>query len=217
MMKIIAMIPARLGSNRLKKKNLLKINNKTLVSLCIDKCTESNCFSEIFLNTESEEIAKEGLGKCSIYMRDELIANHSATSENFVRDFLSKVDCDYLFQIHTIAPMIKSEDIMQFVHDFIKSEKQVGLCYEKVILETVDHLNQSINFSFDKKENSQDLQQLKTINWCMTGWKVDGILDEECLSFGKDRYFHEVPKVTGIVIKTMEDYVICKKIMEKQC
>ena len=214
-MKIVAMIPARLGSNRLKKKNLLKINGKTLVLTCIEKCLEAGCFSEIFLNTESEEIANEGLGKCKIFNRDEAIANDFATSEDFVRDFLSKIDCDYLFQIHTIAPLLRAEDINKFVQDFIESGKQVGLSYEKTILETVDSHNQPINFSFDKKQNSQELEHLKTINWCMTGWKVESILDEKCLSFCRNRYFHEVPRLSGFVIKTMEEYIICKKIMEK--
>ena len=210
------MIPARLGSNRLKRKNLLQINGKTLVSICIDKCIKTRCFSEIFLNTESEEIASEGLGKCKIFAREASIANDSATSEDFVRDFLSKVDCDYLFQIHTIAPLLRIEDIKKFVYDFIESGKQVGLCYEKVFLETVNSNNQPINFSFDKKQNSQNLDQLKTINWCMTAWKVEGILNEKCLSFGQNRYFHQVPKLSGFVIKTEEDYIICKKIMEKK-
>lgn len=211
------MIPARLGSNRLKKKNLLEINGKTLVSICIDKCKNSSCFSEIFLNTESEEIASEGLGKCKIYKREDVMADDSATSEEFVRDFLSKIDCDYMFQIHTIAPLLRAEDIRKFVQDFIESGEQVGLCYERIILETVDSNNHPINFSFDKKQNSQDLQHLRTINWCMTGWKVEGILNESCLSYGQSRYFHEVPKLSGFVIKTMEDYIICKKIMEEKC
>lgn len=214
-MKIIAMIPARLGSKRLKKKNLLKINNKTLVSICINKCLETNCFSEIYLNTESTEIAKEAEGKCLVYKRNPLMANSAATSEDFVRDFLSNVKCDYLFQIHTIAPILKKDDIEKFVCDFIDSEKQVGLCYEKIFLETVDFDNKPLNFSYDKKENSQDLKQLKKINWCMTAWKTKNILQQKCLSFAKDRYFHEVPKTSGIVIKTMQDYLMCKKIMEK--
>lgn len=210
------MIPARLGSNRLKKKNLLKIGGKSLVSICLEKCVNSGCFTEIFLNTESEEIMKHGAIKgVQIYHRDDKHADDNATSENFVRDFIVNNECDYLFQIHTIAPLLSENDIEKFVYNFIESGKQVGLCYEKIILETTDHLENPINFSFKRKQNSQELKTLKKINWCMTAWKVDSILKEECLSFGTERYFHEVPKLTGFVIKTMQDYAICKKIMEK--
>lgn len=209
------MVPARLGSNRLKKKNLLKIKDKSLVSLCLDKCLKSKCFSEVVLNTESEEIARQAPSGVRVYFRDEKHANDKATSEDFIRDFLSNNKCDYLFQIHTIAPLLSERDIEDFVYKFIESEKQVGLCYEKIILETTDEAENPINFSFKNKQNSQELKSLKKINWCMTGWRVEDILKEECLSFGTERYFHEVPKLTGFVIKTMQDYAICKKIMEK--
>lgn len=216
-MKIVAMIPARLGSNRLKKKNLLKINDETLVSLCLNKCIRTQCFDKVVLNTESSEIATQAPEGVEVYYRSKDIANSTATSEDFVRDYLVKNECDYLFQIHTIAPLLMEEEIISFVHKFIDSGKQVGLCYEKIILETVDHKEDPINFTFNKKQNSQELSSLKKINWCMTGWKTENLLNERCLSFGSDRYFHEVSKLSGFVIKTMEEYLICKRLMEKKC
>ena len=211
------MIPARLGSNRLKKKNLLKINDQTLVSLCLHKCLGTRCFNKVVLNTESAEIAAEAPKEVEVYYRSKDMANDYATSEVFVRDYLKNNECDYLFQIHTIAPLLMEEEIISFVHNFIDSDKQVGLCYEKIVLETVDNEEKPINFSFNKKQNSQDLPTLKKINWCMTGWKTENLLNEKCLSFGSDRYFHEVSKLSGFVIKTMEDYLICKRLMEKKC
>lgn len=215
-MKIVAMIPARLGSNRLKKKNLLKIKDKSLVKMCIEKCIEANCFTNVVLNSESEEILSEANGICETFLRDKDKADSVATSEDFIRDFIKKYECDYLFQIHTIAPMLVSQDITHFVKSFIESGNQVGLCYEEIILETLDHKNNPINFSFNKKQNSQDLKSLKKINWSMTAWKTEEILQEKCLSFGTNRYLHRVPKLSGFVIKTMEDYLICKKIMENK-
>ena len=60
-MKIVAMIPARLGSKRIPKKNIRLLNNKPLVQYVIDAAKESECFDEIYLNSESdllEEIAE---------------------------------------------------------------------------------------------------------------------------------------------------------------
>ena len=216
-MKIIAMIPARLGSNRLKEKNLLSINGESLVSICLKKCLKADCFTEVYLNTESDLIARQAPKDCKVFMRDPIIANSTATSEDFVRDFLEKHSCDYLFQIHTIAPLLTIEEINNFVRKFINSGEQVGLCYEKIVLETMNSENKPINFSFHKKENSQDLDELRKINWCMTGWKVKDLFKQDCLSYCEGRYFHEVSKLTGFVIKEMEDYTICKKLMEKKC
>ena len=56
------MIPARLGSKRIKKKNLRLINNKPLISYVIEKAKKCKLFNEIYLNSDSrifEKIAKK--------------------------------------------------------------------------------------------------------------------------------------------------------------
>ena len=49
-MKIVAMIPARLGSKRIKHKNLRLLDGKPLVSHVIEKCKEVDTFSAIYIN-----------------------------------------------------------------------------------------------------------------------------------------------------------------------
>ena len=48
-MKIIAMIPARLGSKRVKNKNLRLLGNKPLISHVIETAKESNVFDDIYI------------------------------------------------------------------------------------------------------------------------------------------------------------------------
>ena len=52
-MKIVCMIPARMGSTRVPKKNIRLLNNKPLVQYVIDAAKESNCFDQIYMNSES--------------------------------------------------------------------------------------------------------------------------------------------------------------------
>ena len=216
-MKKVCVIPARLGSQRLKQKNLLMINNKSLVKLCAEKCLSSGRFDEVYINSESNLILNEAPAGCLKYKRNPDFANSIATSEDFIRDFVQNIECDYLFQIHTIAPLITISQVGDFVDGFIKSQKQVGLSCEKIVLESLID-GDPINFSFNNKQNSQDLKNLHVINWAMTAWKNDAsLLDQVCLSFGSNRYFHEISRITGLVIKTNEDYLVCKKLLEKQC
>ena len=55
-MKIVAMIPARLGSKRVIKKNLRLLNGKPLISYITESAINSNAFDEIYINSESEII-----------------------------------------------------------------------------------------------------------------------------------------------------------------
>jgi len=45
--KSIAMIPARMGSQRLPKKNLALLDGVPLINRAIRKCREAGCFDEI--------------------------------------------------------------------------------------------------------------------------------------------------------------------------
>ena len=53
-MKIVAMIPARIGSQRLKFKNLALLNKKPLISYAIQKAKKSKIFSDIYINSDAD-------------------------------------------------------------------------------------------------------------------------------------------------------------------
>ncbi len=55
-MRIGALVPARGGSKRLKKKNIKILKSKPLICWTIDVLLESNIFSDITVSTESDEI-----------------------------------------------------------------------------------------------------------------------------------------------------------------
>lgn len=57
-MKIGALVPARIGSKRLHKKNIKMLGGKPLICWTIDTLLESNIFSDITVSTESREVTE---------------------------------------------------------------------------------------------------------------------------------------------------------------
>jgi len=57
MLKIGALVPARIGSKRLPKKNIKILGNKPLICWTIDVLLEADIFYDITVSTESDEIA----------------------------------------------------------------------------------------------------------------------------------------------------------------
>ena len=100
MNKVIAMIPARLGSKRVKNKNLKEINGKPLISYIVETAVKSNVFDEIYINSESE-IFKDIADKYGIkfYKRPEELSTDSATNDQFALDFIENNPCDTLVQL----------------------------------------------------------------------------------------------------------------------
>lgn len=79
----LAFIPARIGSKRIPKKNILQFNNKPLIHHSIKAALNSKCFSEICVSTDSEEIsvyAKE-LGCLVVHRPATLSTDTSTTAE----------------------------------------------------------------------------------------------------------------------------------------
>ena len=111
------MIPARLGSKRVPKKNIRLLNNKPLISYVIEAAKEADCFDEIYVNSESE-LLKELSDNHGIkfYKRSEYLASDKVTNDHFADDFLRNVECDYLVQILPTSPFITPIEIQNFVN-----------------------------------------------------------------------------------------------------
>ena len=211
------MIPARLGSQRLSKKNLKALGGVPLIKRTIAKCKDSSVFDEIWVNSESEifkQIAEaEGI---NFHQRPEALGNNEATSEQYIAEFLQKHRCDWLIQVHSIAPLISVSEICNFVEHTRKSSADLVLSYEPIQLECVFD-DQPVNFSFNKKTNSQDLKAVKRISWSISAWRRDAFLSaaeqKECATYcGKIDYF-PISHFASHVIKTQEDLDIAEALL----
>jgi CMP-N-acetylneuraminic acid synthetase/quercetin dioxygenase-like cupin family protein len=122
-MRIVAMIPARLGSQRVPKKNLRLINGKPLISYSIDAAIKAGCFDDIYVNSEAEifgEIAAEyGV---RFYKRPAELASNSSNNDDFAVDFVRNVDGDVLVQLLPTSPLITPEEIRNFVAEIKRGE-----------------------------------------------------------------------------------------------
>lgn len=137
-MKIYAMIPCRLGSKRIPKKNLRLLGNKTLSQWVASTAKETGIFDEIYINSESEifENVASQVG-VKFYKRPDEFATDTATNDEFALDFMNAFEFDVLIQINPTSPFLSKEDIINFVTEFktnnlqtlhtVKNEKIEGL------------------------------------------------------------------------------------------
>lgn len=123
MSKIIAMIPARIGSKRVPKKNLRLINGQPLISYSVDAAIKSNIFDEIYINSDADIFSRIAADKgIKFYKRPEILGSDSTNNDEFVSDFISKVEGDILVQLLPTSPLITPEEIREFVKSMIDSK-----------------------------------------------------------------------------------------------
>jgi CMP-N-acetylneuraminic acid synthetase len=216
-MNVVAMIPARLGSQRLKKKNLALLEGKPLIAHAIEKCFVADCFDAVYVNSESEEIGEVAKTYgATFYQRPEHLGNSVATSEQFVYDFMKAVECDAIVQVHSIAPLLSAREVSGFTGKFTASNHDVLLsCIEDQI--EVAYKDVPVNFTFAQKTNSQDLLPVQRITWSITGWRsksyIDAVEAGKIGTYNGSIGFFPVSAVSGHVIKTQQDLDVAEALM----
>jgi len=215
-MKIIAMIPARLGSQRLKQKNLQPINGVPLITYAIRKAKKSGVFDEIWVNSEADvfgRVAKEE--GVNFHKRPAELANNQATSEDFVYEFLKSHECDFVVQVHSIAPLLTVEDTIRFVNELKKDKVDALLSVENVQIECAFQ-GKPINFTYKEKTNSQELEPIQRITWSITGWKrstyIKAYESGACATYSGEVGYFPINKLAAHIIKTKEDLDIAEAL-----
>ncbi len=214
----IAMIRARMGSQRLAKKNLRELAGVPLITRAIRKCKDAGVFDEVWVNSEDDAFgeiaAREGV---QFHKRPAELANDTATSEQFVHEFLTHRVCDYVFQVHSIAPLLGAARVAEFVRAMEASDYDVLL---SCTLERIEcaYRDRPVNFSFESKTNSQDLEPVQRVSWSITGWRRSSYL-AACEAGKTATYagrvgFFAIPGPEGHIIKTEEDLRVAEALLQ---
>jgi CMP-N-acetylneuraminic acid synthetase len=222
-MKIVAMIPARLGSKRIIKKNLRLIDGKPLISYVLEIVKKCDVFDEIYLNSEAEifdGIAKEYGVK--FYKRPPEHSTDKSTNDEFALDFMEKIPGDILIQILPTSPLITTQEILTFEEEMVKKD------YETLI--SVEHkqiacLYEEQPLNFDKiKVNppSQEMNPVMAYATVLMGWKYESFKKNMAQygsayhgGHGKTGYF-ELRGLSTIDIDREEDFQLVEKIILSQ-
>lgn len=116
--KVLAIIPARGGSKGLPGKNIRPLAGKPLIGWTLDSAKKSKYLDEIFVSTDSQEIANvaESFGVKVPELRPAELASDTATSASVVLytiDYFRKQgkNFDYIILLEPTSPMRKDDDI----------------------------------------------------------------------------------------------------------
>jgi CMP-N-acetylneuraminic acid synthetase/quercetin dioxygenase-like cupin family protein len=173
-MKIVAMIPVRLGSTRVKNKNLRMIDKNPLIQYIVDSALQSEYLDDIYINSESpifKGIANHN--NIQFYQRDKKLASDKATNDDFALDFIDNVECDVLIQLLATSPFLSAEEIDGFISKMIEEKYDTMVSVSDVRIECI-YKKQPINFDQKKQTPpSQFLEPIKAYACGIMGWKTD--------------------------------------------
>ena len=162
-MKISIVIPAKGSSERLKNKNMLKINSKSLTYRACEKCLNVPLINNVYIDTESDEIisdvyplVKEGL---KVIKRPEYLATNQYGGNELIVFEQSVIEkCDLLLHTYPTSPLITSETINTVIQKYLDNSEKYDSFFTAVhFQEYIWDQNGPINFSLDELPNAVNL------------------------------------------------------------
>ncbi len=217
MSKIVAMIPARMGSKRVKKKNIRLLNGKPMVQYVIDAAKESGCFDEIWVNSESEVLEKiSAQSGVKFYKRPHELCTDNVGSDLFVYDFIKNVECSTIVQILPTSPFITAEVIKHFVESGTSVDTLVSTT--PVRIECVFD-DKPINFEqSEPTPPSQDLVPIEAYACSLMLWKTKSYMSNMekygCAYHGPEgsRSTFQITGFAALDIDEEHDFILAEMI-----
>ncbi len=219
-MKIIAEIPARAGSKRVKNKNMRALNGRPMISYAIEAAKRSRLLSEVYVNSDSNEIGNyaESLG-VKFYNRPEKLAGDFTTSDEYNYDFINAVKPDILVQVNPVCPLIDGDDIDDVIAYFIDKNADSLVTIKEERLQAF-HKNKPINFDINKKlPRTQDIEPIQVCSWPVCVWKAKtfkkAFEKEGHAVFSGNLELYPVSQLKSVKVSYEEDFILAETLLKR--
>ncbi len=163
--KILAIIPARKGSKRLKNKNLKKINKLSLVEISINQALNSKYIDDIIVSSDSEKILKIAASYNDLipHKRKKNLSNTKSLIMDLVIELLQLYNkYNYILLLQPTSPLRVTGEIDECIRKTIKHKilSMVSMIEAKNYPNFIYHMKKDnilkpISGGFNDNTNSQ--------------------------------------------------------------
>ena len=214
----ICIIPARGGSKRIPRKNVIGFNGKPMISWSINAALESGLFEDVIVSTDDPEIAgiSREYGASTPFMRDAALSDDHATTAEVMIDALhrypeTKIACC----LYPTAPLVTIRDLHKACTLLTERELDCVLSVTEYDFHPLRAFsrspNGSLSFNWPEYEvtRSQDLPNLVHDAGMFYFLKTESLLNTGKIVCGS-AVGVEIPRHRAVDIDTPEDLEIAK-------
>ncbi len=160
-MKVVAMVPIKLNSERVKEKNLRTFyDGKPLVQFILEALVKSEKIDEVYVYCSSDRIQDYLIEGVKYLKRPEFLDGNTSNCNDIIREFMKEVDADYYVVSHATAPFTKTESIDRCISAVVEDNE-----YDSAF--TVDKMQtfmwekgKPLNFDPSHFPRTQDLEPI---------------------------------------------------------
>jgi len=220
---IVAIIPARGGSKRVPRKNLLPLRGKPLLAYTIEHAKRSTLVNRIIVSTDDDEISAVAVTYgAEVIKRPPELSGDTASSEAallHVVDWLAekeKYEPDILVFLQCTSPIRNENDIDNAITVFLESgaDSLFSACrFKKYIWQVRNEEPSPLNYDYRHRWREQDFPHQVLENGSIYVLKT-GLLKELGNRLGGKIVVYEMDELSSIQIDSDEDIMLCNCIMD---
>lgn len=213
-MKTVALIPIKLGSKRVPKKNIKPFFDGTPLMHFIQKaCLESKYIDEIYIYCSDESIKDYVLPGVKFLKRPDFLDGDDKNANDIISEFMKNVDADIYVNTHTTSPFAKSETVDDCIAQVASGEYDSSFCAEAIRTFMWED-GKPINFDPNHFPRTQDLPLIYGETCIAYVFKKE-TFQKYNRRVGIKPFIKEVGKIEAMDIDYPEDFEICDAIYKE--
>lgn len=228
--KVLALIPARGGSKRLKNKNILSLGGKPLIAHTIGAALKSKYIDRVIVSTDCEEISavSQEYGAEVPFLRSDALATDEASSVDVVIDAVSKLEdsganLKQIILLQPTSPLRKPAHIDEAFESFINKNADAVIsvtdCEHSPLWSSALGENGSMEEFYLKRaslKRSQDLPLYVRLNGAIYIIDKELLLKKKSFLPSKNTFAYLMSKESSVDIDDKFDFEFAKYLLQNQ-
>ena len=224
--KILVVIPARGGSKRLPRKNVLPLGGKPLICWTIETALNTDISARILVTSDDEEIldlvAGYGLDRLVAHKRAQSLARDTSSTADAVIDAIEAErgkghPSDTIILLQPTSPLRNSTDILNALsvyEDSGRMDTVVSVCEVDHPTGWIGHIDEDLFFEGANLtgKRSQDYQKEYRLNGAVYVVSTDNLLGRKSLFTDRIRA-SAMPRRRSFDIDEEIDFQICETLI----
>ena len=212
-MKTVALIPIKMESKRIPKKNIKPFFDGTpLMSFIQQACLDSEVIDETYVYCSDDAVIPYVLSGVKYLKRPDFLDRDNINANDFIREFMKVVDADIYVNAHTTSPFAKPSTIAELVNKVASGDYDSAFCAEGIRAFMWED-GKPINFDPNNFPRTQDLPDIYAeTSICYVFTKET--FEKYNRRVGIKPYIQEVGKIEAIDIDYPEDFERFKALVE---
>ena len=221
----LAIIPARGGSKRLSRKNVLELGGKPLIAWSIEAAKESKYIDSVVVTSDDNEILSVAIqhGAQSLKRPAELASDEATTADTLVHVIKNMKEAyDYVVLLQPTSPLRDTQDIDEAIKYLFEKEAKsiISVCEMEHSPLWANTLPNDRNMQTFLKEEvinrrSQDLEPYYRLNGAIYICKTEEFLEAKSFFLKENVFAYEMPQKKSVDIDTDLDFLIAETLISR--